>query len=171
MLRDIILVDDNDQEIGTGEKMAVHIQGLRHRAFSVFVFNSQGELLLQKRAAAKYHGGGLWTNTCCSHPRPGEDTLSAAARRLFEEMGFSCSLREVMELSYSFTMPNGLIENEYDHVFFGEFSGEPTLNPTEAEDWAWVKIDKILVDIKKNPEKYTPWFCLIVEEIYSKKLI
>jgi len=116
----VILVDNDDQEVGEAEKMAVHEKGLLHRAFSVLVFNSKGELLLQQRAKSKYHCGGLWTNTCCSHPRPGETILKAARRRLFEEMGIRCELEEIFSFSYRIEFPNGLTENEFDHVLIGK---------------------------------------------------
>jgi len=123
----VVLVDENDNEIGVEEKINAHRKGLLHRAFSIFVFNSKNELLLQKRAADKYHSGGLWSNTCCSHPRPGENLKDAAHRRLQEEMGFDCSLREVFSFLYKKSFDNGLTEHELDHVFFGKFDGIPKL--------------------------------------------
>ncbi|MEK7619489.1 MAG: isopentenyl-diphosphate Delta-isomerase, partial [Patescibacteria group bacterium] len=129
MQENCILVDETDHEIGTEEKMATHERGLLHRAFSVFVFNASGELLLQQRAFEKYHSAGLWTNTCCSHPRPGEETLAAAYRRLQEEMGFDCPLNEMFTFRYLAPFPNGLTENEVDHVFFGMYDGPVNPNP------------------------------------------
>jgi len=170
MEKDIILVDEHDREIGSGEKMTVHREGLKHRAFSILIFNSRGEMMLQKRAASKYHGGGLWTNACCSHPRSGEEIITAAQRRLFEEMGFSCDLEKIMELSYKFTMPNGLIENEYDHVLLGFFDGEPELNPAEAQAWTWIKIEDLKKDLETSAANYTPWFKLIVEKLSNNNL-
>jgi len=152
----VILVDINDQEIGVAEKMAAHRQGWRHRAFSIFVLNSQGQLLLQKRAIAKYHSGGLWTNTCCSHPRPGESTIDAAYRRLQEEMGFSCPLVEIFSFTYRAELGD-LIEHEFDHVFQGQFDGEPILNPSEAEDWQWIDLDDLKTAVQIQPHLYTYW--------------
>ncbi len=153
----IILVDQNDQQIGTAEKLWVHQQGRLHRAFSIFVINSQGQLLLQKRAIAKYHSGGLWTNTCCSHPRPDESILSAGDRRLQEEMGFACELSEIFSFIYNSPLDHGLIEYEYDHVLLGKFDGEPILNPLEAEDWQWIDLDQLKLALVTHPELYTFW--------------
>ncbi len=153
----VILVDQNDQQIGIAEKMQAHQQGLLHRAFSIFVINSQGQLLLQKRAIAKYHSGGLWTNTCCSHPRPHESILSAGDRRLQEEMGFTCELTEIFSFIYNSPLDHGLIEHEYDHVLLGKFDGEPILNPSEAEEWQWVDLDQLKLALVTHPELYTFW--------------
>lgn len=157
MEEQVILVDDRDRPIGVAEKMQAHREGLLHRAFSVFVTNAKGELLLQKRAQSKYHSGGLWTNTCCSHPRPEETTAAAAKRRLQEEMGFSCDLREIFSFTYAAKLDNELYEHEFDHVLIGEFDGEPTLNPQEAEAWRWISIDDLKSDIGAHPDRYTYW--------------
>jgi isopentenyl-diphosphate Delta-isomerase len=157
MLEQVILVDKDDRPLGIAEKMWVHRQGLLHRAFSIFVLNSDGQLLLQKRAIAKYHSGGLWTNTCCSHPRPEETIILAASRRLQEEMGFSCELTEIFSFTYNSPLDHGLIEHEYDHVLLGKFNGEPTLNPLEAEAWKWIEVDKLKADMTSHPELYTFW--------------
>lgn len=133
-MKDIILVDKDDNEIGKGEKMAVHLAGQLHRAFSIFIFNSQGEMMLQRRASTKYHSPGLWTNACCSHPRPGESLEQAAKRRLKEEMGFECDLQKVFSFIYKAKVED-LTEHEFDHVFIGKFDQEPVLNKEEADGW------------------------------------
>lgn len=153
----VILVDKNDREIGVEEKLKAHQKGKLHRAFSIFIFNSKGELLLQKRAKGKYHSGGLWSNTCCSHPRPGEELLAAARRRLKEEMGFSVELKEVGSFIYKTKVNNVLFEHEYNHVIVGEFNGEPKINPEEAEDWKWIYFEDLKKDIAVNPNNYTYW--------------
>jgi isopentenyl-diphosphate Delta-isomerase len=157
MEEQLILVDQSDRQIGIAEKMWVHQHGKLHRAFSIFVMNSQGQLLLQKRAIAKYHSGGLWTNTCCSHPRPNESIISASDRRLLEEMGFSCQLTEIFSFIYQSPLDHDLIEYEYDHVLLGKFDGEPTVNPLEAEAWKWIDIDKLKSELITHPQLYTFW--------------
>ena len=163
----VIVVDNNDKEIGTEEKIKAHEKGKLHRAFSIFVFNSKGELLLQKRAREKYHSGGLWTNTCCSHPRAGEGLEEAAHRRLKEEMGFDCKLREAFSFIYKVKFRNGLTENELDHVFVGRFGGKPKPKPEEAEGWKWVSMDGLKKDVEKNPDKYTYWLRVALEKLVS----
>lgn len=153
----VILVDTSDRQIGTAEKLQAHRDGLLHRAFSIFVLNSQGQLLLQKRAKHKYHSGGLWTNTCCSHPRNEETTLLAAHRRLQEEMGFDCELRELFSFVYQAKLDNELTEYEFDHVFVGYSDRQPILNPEEAEDWQWIDLKVLQADIREQPESYTYW--------------
>jgi len=160
----LILVDKNDNQIGTMGKMETHQKGLLHRAFSIIVKNNKGEWILQKRFIGKYHSGGLWTNTCCGHPRAGEDLLVAANRRLQEEMGFSCFLKEVFNFTYEADLDHGLKENEFLHVFVGEYNAEPILNLEEAEDWKWMSPEDIESDILKNPNNYTFWFKLLVEK-------
>jgi isopentenyl-diphosphate delta-isomerase len=170
MYSDVILVDEKDNPIGTEEKLAAHQKGLLHRAFSVFVFNSKGELLLQKRNKNKYHSGGLWTNTCCSHQAPGEDTLTAAHRRLKEEMGFDCDMKEVGHLLYKTHFDNGLTEHEYDYIVIGYYDGLVNqVNPEEAEDHKWEAPEKILEGIKKHPTHYSYWFKLSLEDILAKR--
>jgi isopentenyl-diphosphate Delta-isomerase len=164
MEEQVILVDDRDRPVGVAEKMHAHRQGLLHRAFSIFVTNTQGELLLQKRASSKYHSGGLWTNTCCSHPRPEETTLAAANRRLKEEMGFSCDLCEIFSFTYRAELDRELVEHEFDHVLIGEFNGEPLLNPQEAEDYRWISIDALSTDIVAHPDRYTSWLKICIEK-------
>ncbi|MDO8260296.1 MAG: isopentenyl-diphosphate Delta-isomerase [Candidatus Magasanikbacteria bacterium] len=170
MIDDIILVDENDKQIGTSEKMAVHEAGKLHRAFSILIFNSGGELMLQKRVSEKYHCGGLWTNTCCSHPRPGESLVTATSRRLQEEMGFDCELKEIFSFVYKIRFANGLTENEFDHVFVGKYDGQPIINPSEVSDWRWVKMSDLIDDIHQNKADYTPWFCRIIDE-YQKNCL
>ena len=159
----IICVDKNDNEVGHVEKMEAHIKGLLHRALSIFVFNEKNELLLQKRYSGKYHSPGLWTNPCCTHPNKNESTDDAAIRRLQEEMGFSCELKEVFSFMYYIKFDNNLIEHEFDHVYFGRYSNEISINPLEVEDYKWLSLDNIKVDLKKNPDNYTFWFKYIIE--------
>ncbi|PZU93186.1 MAG: isopentenyl-diphosphate Delta-isomerase [Pseudanabaena sp.] len=153
----VILVDTSDRQIGVAEKLQAHQLGQLHRAFSIFILNSQGQLLLQKRAKHKYHSGGLWTNTCCSHPRPEETLLDAAHRRLQEEMGMTCELRELFSFVYFAKLDHGLTEHEFDHVFVGFSDRPPILNPEEAEDWQWIALQKLQDDISNNPDAYTYW--------------
>jgi isopentenyl-diphosphate delta-isomerase len=161
----VILIDEADKQIGVANKLEAHQLGKLHRALSVFVFNSRGELLLQKRARAKYHSGGLWSNTCCSHPRPGEDTLAAARRRLKEEMGLECDLKEVHRFTYKATFENGLTEHEYDRVFVGTSDNEPTLNQEEAEDWKWIDPRLLAEEMKAHPGDFTYWFRVSLEDV------
>ncbi|WP_129715824.1 isopentenyl-diphosphate Delta-isomerase [Pedobacter sp. SYP-B3415] len=157
-VENVILVDENDQEIGVMEKLQAHREGRLHRAFSVFIFNGNGKMLLQKRADNKYHSPGLWSNACCSHPRPGEDILAAANRRLQEEMGFSCRLNPAFKFSYRIALDQGMIENEFDHVFTGRFNDDPEINLDEVSDWKWMDTGLLYEDLKKNPAHYTYWF-------------
>ncbi|MCA1591971.1 MAG: isopentenyl-diphosphate Delta-isomerase [Acidobacteria bacterium] len=160
MMERVILVDEHDREIGEAEKLEAHAGGKLHRAFSIFVFNSEKHLLLQKRAASKYHSGGLWSNTCCGHPRPGETTQAAARRRLREEMNFSCELRAAFEFLYRAEFANGLVEHEYDHVLTGKFDGVPAPDESEVEGWKWVRLDKLRAEMKDRPDDYTYWLKL-----------
>ena len=161
------LVDKNDNQVGLMPKLEAHEKGLLHRAFSIFIFNSRYELLLQKRASSKYHSGGLWTNTCCSHPREGEDTLDAANRRLDEEMGIKTSLRKVYDFIYKAELDNQLTEHEFDHVFYGVCDRDPNLNKDEAEDFKWVDMETLNNDIIKNEDNYTVWFKIAFEYFYN----
>ncbi len=162
-MEEVILVNKKDEKIGTEEKMKAHREGKLHRAFSIFIFNSKGELLLQQRAETKYHAPGLWSNTCCGHPRPGEETGAAAVRRLKEEMGIDgVELKEVFSLAYDLPV-SGLVEKEFDHIFFGRFDGQPRLNPEEAQDFRWVNLEELKRDIEKNEKKYTPWLRVILK--------
>lgn len=167
----IILVDENDQPVGEEEKMRTHELGLLHRAFSIWIFNSNGELMLQQRALGKYHCGGLWTNTCCSHPFPNETTIDAAHRRLQEEMGFDCDLHEVMEFVYHVDFPNGLTEHEYLHVFIGTYDKDPVLNEEEASAFQWISIKALQDDIALNPRQYTYWSRLTLEKLIERNII
>ena len=163
----VILVDKNDNQVGLMPKLEAHEKGVLHRAFSIFIFNSKYELLLQKRASSKYHSGGLWTNTCCSHPREGEDTLDAANRRLDEEMGIKTSLRKVYDFIYKAELDNQLTEYEFDHVFYGVCDRDPKLNKDEAEDFKWIDMETLNNDIIKNEDNYTVWFKIAFEYFYN----
>ena len=161
----VILVDQTGREIGTQEKIQAHREGKLHRAFSIFVFNTFGEVLLQKRAETKYHSGGLWTNTCCSHPRPGENHQQAASRRLHEEMGFACELKALFNFIYHVKLNDDLFEHELDRVFVGRYDGQPVPNPAEVDDWKWMNIRMLKQDIRENPENYTYWFKLVLDRV------
>ena len=163
----VILVDKNDNQVGFMPKLEAHQKGVLHRAFSIFIFNNKYELLLQKRASSKYHSGGLWTNTCCSHPREDEDILDAANRRLIEEMCIENSLRKVYEFKYKAELDNDLTEHEFDHVFYGVYNEDPEINPDEADDFKWIDMDSLYDDIKKNGDIYTVWFKIAFEYFYN----
>ena len=158
--REVILVDDDDRAIGVMEKMEAHQKGLLHRAFSVFIINKAGELLLQQRALSKYHSPGLWTNTCCSHPAPGELTTLAASRRLKEEMGIVCPLAEIGTFTYQTEFDNGLIEYEFDHVFVGQCDAIVNPDKSEVEAYKWISIADLDEDVNLHKEQYTYWFHL-----------
>jgi len=155
---EVILVDENDVQIGTMEKMEVHEKALLHRAFSVFIFNNKGEMLLQKRAAKKYHSASLWTNACCSHPAPGQATLPAAAKRLIEEMGFTTTLKKAFHFIYKTPFDNGLTEHEFDHVFIGTYNNNIFPNGDEVSDYCYKPLVEIKDSIQSHPQKYTSWF-------------
>lgn len=158
-MEQVILVDEFDRETGVMEKLEAHRQGLLHRAFSVVLFNSKDELLLQRRALHKYHSGGLWTNTCCSHPRPGESLLEAAIRRLDEEMGIrNVTLTHLNHILYKVEFDNGLTEHEYDHILSGVFDGEPVLNSEEAADFKWMELSELKQEVAEYPQNFTFWF-------------
>ena len=163
----IILVDENDNKVGLMPKMEAHEKALLHRAFSVFVFNDDNELMLQRRALNKYHSPGLWTNTCCSHQRDGETNIEAGVRRLQEEMGFSVPLREVMSFIYKAPFDNGLTEHEYDYILLGEFNAVPNINPAEVAEWKWMKLEDVKEDMQTNPGIYTEWFKIIFDQFYN----
>lgn len=163
----VTLVDEDDNEVGVEGKLAAHRSGKLHRAISVFVFDSNGRLLLQKRASEKYHSGGLWSNTCCSHPRHNEHRLDAAHRRLQEEMGFDCELTEIFSFVYRAILPNDLIEHEFDYVFFGRYEGEPVPNPEEVEDWKWVDMGHLRKDVQTNPNAYTFWLAACLDRVIA----
>jgi len=164
---EVILVDENDNVIGFMEKMEAHLKGVMHRAFSVFIFNSSGEMLLQQRAIGKYHSAGLWSNACCSHPYPGEDIEMAAQRRLNEEMGFKTSLEKLFDFVYKASFGNELIENEFDHVFVGKYEGEININPQEVNDYSFKSVKAIKQELKEKPETYTAWFHIAFPKIES----
>lgn len=159
----LILVDAHDRELGVGEKLQTHREGALHRAFSVFVFDGRGRLLLQRRASGKYHSAGLWSNTACGHPRPGEATREAARRRLREEMGFDCELRPAFEFVYRAEVGGALVEHEYDHVFVGTHEGDPAPDPSEVGEWRWVEMGELRRLLQAEPERYSYWLKTAVE--------
>ena len=158
----VVLVDERDAEVGTLEKQRAHAEGRLHRALSVFVLDREGRILIHRRAGAKYHSGGRWTNTCCSHPRPGEPVEEAARRRLREEMGIDCALEPAFAFVYRAEVGGGLVEHEYDHVFVGRWEGAPSPDPGEVEAWAWARPDEVLACMDADPDAYTPWFRLLM---------
>ena len=168
----VVLVNTNDEPQGLMEKMEAHEKGFLHRAFSIFIFNSNQELLLQQRALSKYHTPGLWTNTCCSHPRENESLNQATSRRLMEEMGMKCAIDEAFSFIYKADVGQGLIEHEFDHVFIGHSDELPTINPDEVASWQYASMDDLKFDIAKDPEKYTVWFRIAFDEVdaYLKNL-
>lgn len=169
-MEQVILVNKFDEPQGSMEKMEAHQKGLLHRAFSIFIFNSKNELLLQQRAKDKYHSAGLWTNTCCSHPRLGESNIEAAKRRLREEMGMECVLTEVFSFIYNAPLENGLIENEFDYVFFGISDDLPIVNPNEVQCYRYVNLKVLQNDINKQPQLYTSWLKICLNEVVEDYL-
>ena len=157
---DLILVNERDEQVGTMEKMEAHRKGVFHRAFSVFIFNNNGDMLLQQRADGKYHSAKLWTNACCSHPRPGETALAGAQRRLREELGFAVTLKKAFEFTYRASFDNGLTEHEYDHVFIGEYGGEILPDPAEVKAYCYKSMEIIRKELQETPDKYTAWFAI-----------
>ncbi|KEQ28487.1 isopentenyl-diphosphate Delta-isomerase [Pedobacter antarcticus] len=168
MNEEVILIDSDDQPIGTMAKLEAHILGRLHRAFSIFIFNSSGELLLQQRALHKYHSGGKWTNTCCSHPRYGEDNAAAADRRLNEEMGMNCKLEHVFSFTYKAEVEPGLIENEFDHVFFGSTDDLPVLNTDEVIAYKYMSMEQLETDLTLQPEQYTEWLKIVFKLVLAQ---
>lgn len=156
----VILVNELDQELGVQEKLATHLEGALHRAVSVFLFNDKKELLIQQRAFSKYHSGGLWSNTCCGHPRPGESTLQAALRRLHEEMGIRASLEKIFDFIYRVELDKELIEHEFDHVFTGKFEGVVRLNAEEVHAYRWISVPELEKSFLEKPQEFTFWFKL-----------
>lgn len=169
----VILVDAKNRELGTMEKLEAHRRGSLHRAFSIFIFNHNGEMLIQQRALSKYHCGGLWTNACCSHPRPDESQERGLSRKLMQEMGFDTTLSKAFDFTYRAELDNGLIEYEFDEVFLGYYEGPIKPNPDEVKGWRYVSIDDIRGEISQNPNAFTPWFRLLFEPIirfYGKSM-
>lgn len=164
----LILVDEEDNKIGIQDKLSVHLEGILHRAFSVFIFNSNNELLLQQRSNIKYHSPGLWTNTCCSHPRPGESTIEACNRRLLEEMGMKANLNFLFSFLYKFEFSNGLTEHEFDHVYIGKTDSIPQINPKEVNDWKYISLSNLENEIIQNPDSYTPWLKICLPQLKEK---
>jgi isopentenyl-diphosphate delta-isomerase len=162
----VILVNQDDSPVGVMEKMEVHRRGLLHRAVSVFIFNSRGEWLLQRRAKTKYHSNSLWTNTCCSHPYPDETNSNAATRRLMQEMGMNAQLVEIFDFVYHEMLDNELIEHELDHVFVGVTDHQPVINTDEVMEFKYVTYDDLLCQIANSPEQFTCWFKKIVNEVF-----
>lgn len=163
----VVLVNQHDEEIGVMDKYQAHREGQLHRAFSVCVFNRKGELLLQRRHPEKYHSGGLWSNTCCSHPRPGEAVADAAQRRLQEEMGFQCAVEHLFGFVYHTELDNDLTEYEFDHVFIGRYDGIPAPNLEEVDKWEWVAPDALQRHMLHAPEAYTYWFRLMLDDVLA----
>jgi isopentenyl-diphosphate delta-isomerase len=167
MKEEVILVDTNDVPLGTMSKMEAHEKAILHRAFSVFILNKEGQLMLQQRALSKYHSPGLWTNTCCSHQRLGETNIEAGNRRLQEEMGFKTPLKELFSFVYKATFDNGLTEHEFDHVILGYYDSEPIINHEEVTNWKWMNLEEIIKEIKTTPDNYTAWFKIIFDRFYN----
>jgi len=167
----VILVDQSDNEIGSMEKMEAHRKALLHRAISVFIINAKGEWLLQRRALHKYHSNSLWTNTCCSHPFPNETSLQAAHRRLQEEMGMECDLKEIFHFIYKEKLDNELTEHELDHVFVGFSESEPKINPDEVMEWERISFDELKSKVNLHPELFTVWFKAIYERVHEQLLL
>ncbi|MGA9637664.1 isopentenyl-diphosphate Delta-isomerase [Flavobacterium sp.] len=162
----VILVNENDEQIGLMPKLEAHEKAVLHRAFSVFVLNSKNEIMLQQRAEHKYHSPLLWTNTCCSHQREGESNIEAGNRRLYEEMGYKTDLKELFHFIYKAPFDNGLTEHELDHVMIGYYEGSPLVDPEEVHDWKWMSIEAVQLDMIARPKEYTVWFKIIFEEFY-----
>lgn len=165
MTEDVILVNTSDEVIGTMPKLEAHLQGKLHRAFSIFIFTSSGQLLLQQRAFDKYHSPGKWTNTCCSHPKPGEKTDDAAMRRLQEEMGMECKMEPIFNFRYEAEVGDGLIENEYDHVYFGTSDNLPTPNTEEVSAFRYISMKALESDLNEHPENYTAWLKISFKQV------
>ena len=163
----VVLVDRNDNPMGLMPKLEAHEKGVLHRAFSVFILNRKGQLMLQRRALDKYHSPGLWTNTCCSHPRESESNIEAGVRRLKEEMGFTTPLKPMFSFIYKSKFDNGLTEHEFDHVLLGYYDKPPFINAIEVSEWKWMSLDKIILEIKNKPEDFTVWFKIIFEKFYN----
>lgn len=174
MTNEVVLVNEMDEVVGTMEKLRAHQEGLLHRAFSVFLFNREGKMLLHRRAEGKYHSGGLWTNACCSHPGPGEDIAQAATNRLKEEMGIQCEIKKLFEFTYKAEVGNDLTEYEYDHVFAGVYNDAPQPDPEEVSEWKWMHLESVKEEMQKHPEQFTAWFRIAIplleKSIYEKQI-
>ena len=168
-MEEVILVNERDEATGIMEKMEAHQKGVLHRAFSVFIFNNKNEMLLQQRAIKKYHSGGLWTNACCSHPRPGETTSDAALRRLYEELGFTTSIKKIFDFTYKASFENGLTENEFDHVFAGIYNGDIHFNKAEVQEVCFRSMNDIQSALQTHPNKFTAWFLLAFPMIKKRQ--
>lgn len=169
---DVVLVDEQDRQIGVREKQRAHIDGVLHRAISVFIFDSSGtKMLLQQRALDKYHSGGLWSNTCCSHPAPNESVSDAAHRRLIEELGFDCPLEFAFSFIYRADVSDTLVEHEFDHVFIGRCDVQVAPNPEEIAAVEWVDVRTVLDDINARPQRYSPWFHIAIAEMRERSLV
>lgn len=164
-MEEVILVNEHDEQSGTMGKLEAHLQARLHRAFSVFIFNNKGDMLLQQRAHAKYHSGGLWSNACCSHPRPGEETLRAAHRRLKEELGFETDLHKIFHFTYKTAFTNGLTEHEFDHVFAGRYEGDIQPDSLEVSNYTFKSMKEIKENLELSPQKYTAWFHIAFPKI------
>ncbi|MFL5581685.1 MAG: isopentenyl-diphosphate Delta-isomerase [Gemmatimonadaceae bacterium] len=164
----VVLVDADDVPVGVQEKLRAHEDGSLHRAVSVFLFDASGALLLQRRALAKYHSGGLWSNAACGHPRPDETPLGAARRRLREEMGLECALRSAFRFTYRAELGGGLSEHEVDHVFVGRCEQDPVPDPAEVSEWKWMGLEAVRDDLRRRAERYTAWFGIALEEILKR---
>ncbi len=169
-MNDVVLVNEKDEQIGVMDKMKAHELGVLHRAFSIFIFNSKGQLLLQRRADNKYHSASLWTNTCCSHPGDGEELIAAGNRRLMQEMGMKCQLRYVFNFIYKAALDNELIEHELDHVLVGFSDEKPVLNPEEVSSHRYESPDVILQEMKQHPERFTEWFKISFARVLASVL-
>lgn len=169
MNRLVVCVDEQDRELSVMEKMEAHEKGVLHRAFSIFVFNKNGQLMLQQRALHKYHSGGLWTNTCCSHPQPGELLEDGAHKRLKVEMGFDCDLKEIFHFTYRAEFEDGLVEHEVDHVLVGTYEQDPVVNPEEVHAFKWISLEELKIELEKHPERYTEWFKIAIEKVLEYK--
>lgn len=164
----VVLVDKDNNPIGQMDKLQAHMEGKLHRAFSIFIFNDQNELLLQQRASHKYHGANLWSNTCCSHPQWGDDLMESAQERLGYEMGMHCALKWIYNFIYNERVENNLIEHELDAIFIGHSNENPKINPEEVSDFKWISMDNLLRDMKANPDNYTIWFKQVLPELLVK---
>jgi isopentenyl-diphosphate delta-isomerase len=169
MVQEVILVNEKDEQVGVMEKMEAHRRALLHRAFSVFIFNTKGEMLLQQRSENKYHSAGLWTNACCSHPKPGEETKPGAIRRLNEELGFSTELKKIFDFIYKSGFDNGLTEYEFDHVFVGDYNGAINPRKEEVSDYCFMSLDEIEKSLQLKPENFTAWFHIALPKVKSWK--